>query len=170
MGTRTRSEREREDVARDLFHAFYPQLAGWVARLVGDRETAHDIATEAFTRLLTKRDEVAEPRAWLYATSANLVRDHWRKLERERRAYSRTAASGLASDADADGLDLATRTTVRGLVEALPDRLREPVLLHYFADLPISQVATLLGKAEGTIKRALFDARALMAASLQEVR
>lgn len=167
MGIGGRGARDREAVVRDLFHAFYPQLAGWVARLVGDRETAHDIATEAFTRLLTQRVEIAEPRAWLYATASNLVRDHWRKLERERRALSREAASYAE---EASESDLATRTTVRGLVEALPDRLREPVLLHYFADLPISQVAALLGKADGTIKRALFDARALMAASLQEVR
>ena len=38
---------------RDLFTATYPTLAGWVRRLVDDDETAHEIASEAFTRLMS---------------------------------------------------------------------------------------------------------------------
>src|SRR4051794_21287811 len=43
--------RSGEDVAGELFHAEYPRLAGWCRHLVGETETAHDIAAEAFTRL-----------------------------------------------------------------------------------------------------------------------
>lgn len=154
---------------QELFAVFYPRLAGWVARLVDDREVAHEIASEAFIRLLPRWDEVREPRSWLFMTAGNLARDHWRKQSRERSAYGRV---GTLLDLDASGShgpDTATRLTVRRIVEQLPDRFRMPVLLHYFADLPVSEVAQLLGKAEGTIKRALFDARALMATQLQEV-
>lgn len=161
-GPAARSERER--AARELFAALYPRLAGWTARLVDDPDTAHDLATEAFVRLLAQRRDVEEPRAWLYATTANLVRDHWRRTARERRALART---GIAPEGAHD-VDVATRTTVRDLVEALPDRLREPVLLHYYADLSVAQIAAAMGKAEGTVKRALFDARARMAAALEE--
>jgi RNA polymerase sigma-70 factor (ECF subfamily) len=45
-----------------------------------------------------------------------------------------------------------------------------PVLLHYFADLPVTQVANHLGKSEGTIKRDLYDARARMAVRLEATR
>lgn len=155
---------EREQAARELFAALYPRLAGWTARLVDDPDTAHDLATEAFVRLLAQRRDVEEPRAWLYATTANLVRDHWRRTARERKALART---GVQPEGTHD-VDVATRTTVRELVEALPDRLREPVLLHYYADLSVAQIAAAMGKAEGTVKRALFDARARMAAALEE--
>jgi len=37
--------------AEELFYACYPRLAGWVRRLTGDDEVAHEIAPEAFTRL-----------------------------------------------------------------------------------------------------------------------
>jgi len=40
--------------AEELFNASYPRLAGWVRRLVDDDETAHEIASEAFTRLLAR--------------------------------------------------------------------------------------------------------------------
>jgi RNA polymerase sigma-70 factor, ECF subfamily len=59
---------------------------------------------------------------------------------------------------------------VREAVLALPDRLRMPVLLHYFADLSVVQVASYLGKSEGTIKRDLYDARARMAVRLEATR
>ena len=155
----------REPGPRELFEVFYPRLAGWTARLVGDQDLSHEIATEAFARLLPRWRSVHDPRAWLYLTAGNLVRDHWRRQSRERAAYRRL---GPTDDA-VPPVDVATRVTVRGLVEDLPDRLRMPVLLHYYADLPISQVAVLLEVAEGTVKRALFDARAVMARRLQEV-
>ncbi|HSF26081.1 MAG TPA: RNA polymerase sigma factor [Actinomycetes bacterium] len=161
-----------DEVAHELFVAFYGRLAGWVRRLVDDDETAHDIATESFTRLLAQAGKVHDPRAWLYTTASNLVRDHWRRSARERVALARvgTSADHVRAGRDAYDLDLSTRTTVRALVEALPERLRQPVLLYYYADLSVGQVATALGKAEGTIKRALFDARALMAAALEDQR
>ena len=159
-------EPDREPTPRELFEVFYPRLAGWAAKLVGDREVAHEIATEAFTRLLPRWKTVHDPRAWLYMTAGNLARDHWRKQGRERAAYQRM---GTPDDA-VPPVDVALRVTVRDLVEALPDRLRLPVLLHYYADLPVAQVAALMQVAEGTVKRALFDARAIMARQLQEVR
>jgi RNA polymerase sigma factor (sigma-70 family) len=157
---------DRAPEPRDLFEVFYPRLAGWCLKLVGDHDLAHEIATEAFTRLLPRWKTVHDPRAWLYMTAGNIARDHWRKQGREQAAYRRLGTPDEASP----GVDVATRVTVRELVESLPDRLQRPVLLHYYADLPVNQVATLLGVAEGTVKRALFDARALMARQLQEVR
>jgi RNA polymerase sigma factor (sigma-70 family) len=152
---------------QELFRVFYPQLAGWTRRLVGDTEVAHEIVSEAFIRLLPRWDDVREPRAWLYMTAGNLARDRWRKQSRERVAYRKVMA---VREEITTGPDVATRVTVRGLVEALPERMRMPVLLHYYADLPIYEVAHLLDKAEGTIKRALFDARARMATHLEEAR
>lgn len=155
-----------EEQVHELFLAHYARLAGWARRLVDDDELAHDLVTEAFTRLLSRWSSVHDPVPWLHATIANLVRDHWRQRGRERAALSRI---GPPADVAAEQ-DLDSRSTVRTLVEALPERLRVPVLLHYYADLPVGQIAQVTGKAEGTVKRALFDARARMAAALEEVQ
>lgn len=160
-----------EAAVREVYDAHYGMLVGWTTRLVSDPDLAHDIVTEAFVRLLRNWGSVEEPRAWLYTTTANIVRDHWRKRGREASAYERMEAGHTASDRAADpGVDPATRLTVRDAVESLPQRLRMPVLLHYYADLPVAQVARQLGKSEGTIKRDLYDARGRMAALLAEER
>jgi RNA polymerase sigma-70 factor, ECF subfamily len=79
--------------AEELFNACYPRLAGWVRRLVDDDETAHEIASEAFTRLLARWSGLDNPQSYLYMIATNLVRDHWRKAGRERRAI-RTLTAG----------------------------------------------------------------------------
>lgn len=158
---------DAEAAVRAVYDAHYGKLAGWTTKLVGDPDLAHDLATEAFVKLLRHWGTVEEPRAWLYTTTANLVRDHWRKRSREAAAYSRHEAGSLDGDSQVQAApDVATQVTVRALVEDLPERLRSVVLLHYYADMPVAQVAAALGKSEGTVKRDLYDARARMAKRL----
>ena len=159
-----------EDAVREVFVAHYGQLAGWAAHLVGDRDLGHDMATEAFTRLLSHWHRVDDPRPWLFATAANLVRDHWRKRAREARAYERFQGGQPRPDQSAPGPDQAQLLSVREAVETLPDRLRLPVLLFYFADLSVAEVARQVGRSEGAVKRDLYDARASLATMLEEAR
>lgn len=147
------STASRDEVARELWDLYYAQLAGWCSALVGDRDAAHDIASEAFTRLLAKWVGVRDPRGFLYVTATNLARDRWRREQRDRKLNTRlemvTPTSSPASD-----------PWLRDLVERLPDRMRAPVLLHYYADMSIDEVAAALHRPAGTIKRTLSDARA----------
>ena len=91
-----RGHRDDPDAAEELFKGVYPKLAGWVRRLVDDDETAHEIASEAFVRLLGRWTRVDSPQSYLYMIATNLVRDHWRKTERERRAIRSVTAGATA--------------------------------------------------------------------------
>jgi RNA polymerase sigma-70 factor, ECF subfamily len=152
------------DAAEALFRVTYPKLAGWVRRLVDDDDTAHEIASEAFVRLLSRWTRVDSPQSYLYMIATNLIRDHWRKAERERRAM-RSVTAGVDLDAVAYPVE---DVDVRNLLQSLPARLRDPFLLHYYAGFPIKEVATLLHRPEGTIKADLFAARARLKAALGE--
>lgn len=155
-----------EEAASELFAALYPRLAGWCRRLVDDDETAHEIASEAFTRLWARWTSVDEPRGFLYVTAANIVRDHWRKVERERRAMRRATAEVLV-DGQGEGRDGQTDPSVRMLVQSLPERLRVPILLYYYADMPVREVAAATGRKEGTVKADLHAAREMLRAGLR---
>jgi RNA polymerase sigma-70 factor (ECF subfamily) len=153
--------------AEQLFAVHYPKLAGWVRRLVDDDETAHEIASEAFVRLLSKwttPDKLDSPQGYLYMIATNLVRDHWRKLERERRALTK-AAAGTDPEPYADP---SQDVDIRELLAALPARLREPFLLHYYAGFGIREIAAQLKKPEGTVKADLYHARARLKEALAE--
>jgi RNA polymerase sigma-70 factor, ECF subfamily len=148
--------------AEDLFNASYPRLAGWVRKLVDDDETAHEIASEAFTRLLSRWSGLDNPRSYLYMIATNLVRDHWRKTGRERRAI-RTLTAAVPPD---PACHPAQDVDVRALIESLPARLRSAFLLHYYAGFGVREVAVMLGRPEGTIKADLHHARARLKAAL----
>jgi RNA polymerase sigma-70 factor, ECF subfamily len=159
---RSATKTTKANDADELFRAAYPKLAGWVRRLVDDDDTAHEIASEAFVRLLSRWARVENPQSYLYMIATNLVRDHWRKTERERRAI-RSVTAGAEQDAVTHpGQDV----DVRNLIEGLPAKLRDPFLLHYYAGFAIREVATLLHRPEGTIKADLFAARAKLKTAL----
>jgi RNA polymerase sigma-70 factor, ECF subfamily len=148
--------------ADELFRSNYPKLAGWIRRLVDDDDTAHEIASEAFVRLLGRWTKVDNPQSYLYMIATNLVRDHWRKTERERRAMRAVTASAASDHAPSPAQDV----DVRQLIQGLPVRLRNAFLLHYYAGFAVREVAVMLGRPEGTVKADLFAARAKLRASL----
>lgn len=157
----------RQVLAEQLFASHYPKLAGWVRRLVDDDDTAHEIASEAFVRLLSKWtsiDKLDSPQSYLYMIATNLVRDHWRKMERERRAFSKAVAG---TDPEPH-FDPSQDVHIRELLAALPARLREPFLLHYYAGFGVREIAAQLKKPEGTIKADLYHARAKLKEALAE--
>jgi RNA polymerase sigma-70 factor, ECF subfamily len=153
------------DAAEELFNACYPRLAGWCRRLVDDDETAHEIASEAFTRLLSRWSKLDNPQSYLYMIATNLIRDHWRKTSRERRAMQTITAAIPGEPAWHQSQDV----DVRALIEALPPKLRSAFLLHYYAGFGVKEVASMLGRPEGTVKADLHHARAKLKAAVGEV-
>ncbi len=146
----------------ELFNSQYPRLAGWIRRLVDDEETAHEIASEAFTRLLSRWSRLENPHSYLYMIATNLVRDHWRRMERERRAMRAVATSAHENEQYHPAQDV----DVRQLIQALPLRQRNAFLLHYYAGFGVREVAAMLGRPEGTVKADLFQARARLRSAL----
>ena len=163
----TPNKGSRAALAEQLFTANYPKLAGWVRRLVDDDETAHEIASEAFVRLLSKwtsPDKLDNPQSYLFMIATNLVRDHWRKAERERRAMRNVTAGSDPEPSTNPAQDV----DVRELIAGLPAKLRDPFLLHYYAGFGIKEIAALLKRPEGTVKADLYHARAKLKEALAE--
>jgi RNA polymerase sigma-70 factor (ECF subfamily) len=156
------------DAVEELFKGVYPKLAGWVRRLVDDDDTAHEIASEAFVRLLARWTKVDSPQSYLYMIATNLIRDHWRKTERERRAIRNVTARATTEAALEEVAYPVQDVDVRNLIASLPPRLRDPFLLLYYGGFAIREVATLLRRPEGTIKADLFAARARLKTALGE--
>jgi RNA polymerase sigma-70 factor, ECF subfamily len=157
----------RGALAEQLFTANYPKLAGWVRRLVDDDETAHEIASEAFVRLLSKwtsPDKLDNPQSYLFMIATNLVRDHWRKAERERRAMRNVTAGSDPEPSTNPAQDV----DVRELIAGLPAKLRDPFLLHYYAGFGIKEISALVKRPEGTVKADLYHARAKLKEALAE--
>ena len=143
----------------ELYRTHFGPVSGYASSLVGDSGVAVDIAQEAFTRLLARWRAVRDPRAWLFFVATNLTHDHWRSVARDRDLTDRFGTGLPAASAAPD-------PWLRDLVERLPAKQRQAILLHYYADIPIDEIARLLHVPVGTVKRRLHDGRARLAADL----
>ena len=148
----------RDEQFRAFYADEYPALARYCWRLVQDRELAHDLAQEAFTRMLGRLTTVDDPRAYVYGVATNLVRRAWRRRAQDALAVDALAAQPAGPLASHEGA-----VTLRDAVAKLPPRLRDVVLLHYWADLTVVDVGNALGRPAGSVKRQLAEARALLA-------
>lgn len=145
------------------FAEFYRQtfgdLAGYGWSLTRDPHVGDELAQEALTRVYARWGLLREPRPYAYRVVMNLARDRWRAEQRESAQW--TDEQDLAAVAAPDDSTL-------DAVRRLPPALRDVVVLHYYTDLPVTEVARVLRRPVGTIKRRLFEARAALAAALQE--
>lgn len=153
---------QRDADFRAFYVTFYPRLARYCFRLVRDEELARDITQETFASLLARWIAIRDPEAYLFHVATNLVRSTGKRAKREQAALAeRELAVGAPA---AHGRHLALHLAV----EQLPRRYRDIVLLYYFADLPLAQVAAAVHRPEGTVKRQLAEARSQLAAHLQD--
>jgi RNA polymerase sigma-70 factor, ECF subfamily len=153
-------EQLTSDDLQSFYDAHYGRLLGVVTLVTGSRAAAEDVVHEALARAWERGDRIQRLDRWVLTVALNLARNRWRKIRREvgGRAVDHPAP---ADDGEPVDLDRALR--------ALPGRQREVVVLHYLLDLPVAEVATLLGLSPGGVKHALFRARRSLAGALSVV-
>jgi RNA polymerase sigma-70 factor (ECF subfamily) len=133
-----------------FFAATWTDLSGYARSLVGDPGTGDELAQEALTRVYTRYALLREPRGYAFRIVTNLARDRWKALERERRTWEDLPQEVVAPAHDGGILDA---------VQRLKSGHREVVLLHYWADLSVDEMAAVLRRPPGTLKRWLSEAR-----------
>jgi RNA polymerase sigma-70 factor, ECF subfamily len=142
----------------------YPRIVAGLFAAFGDHGAAEDAVAAAVAKMWEqsrRAGSVDFPAAWVRVVAWNLMRTRARRSRAERRALHRHGPPTSAIDHDE-----ATRIAVRSALATLPDRQRDMVVLRYFLDLSIADVASAVGAPEGTVKATLHRARARLAAEL----
>lgn len=118
---------------------------------------ADDATQEAlwtvFRKAGTLRSVAAFP-AWLARIVARiclgLVGPFWQRIEALKEADAAAAAEGIAPE---------LRIDLANAVDALPDIYRDAVRMHYYDDIPLVDIAALLGISETATKVRLHRGR-----------
>jgi RNA polymerase sigma factor (sigma-70 family) len=132
--------------------------------LTGDDGQAEDVAHEAFIRAAGRFDHLRRPdafAAYLRASVVNECRMRFRRARLERAWKGRQVVPERV-----DPPDVETRATLWEAIAVLPWRQRAALVLRYYEDLPVEQVALLLRcsrrAATGLIVRGLAQLRAAL--------
>jgi|SRR3990172_5115206 len=145
-----------------FFQAEYPALVRSIYLIVRDPEQARDIAQDAFVQLFSRWRRISRyerPDAWVRRVAIRMaVRASRRERLRHRleHEFEATPPSGP--------LDL----DVLRAVAKLPAGQRAAVVLFYFEDRPVAEIAEILACSEVTAKVHLHRARKRLAALLSD--
>lgn len=142
-----------------LVRKYIDRIASVAARSLGDRHEALDVAQEVFTLAWTAFRSWSGDGpvfAWLYRTTLNLVSRRRRRLGRVR------PVAELPERAVRDPAPDEIAPLLKEVLDGLPERQRDVFILRHEAGLPLSEIASRLGLAEGTVKIHLHRALAAL--------
>jgi RNA polymerase sigma-70 factor, ECF subfamily len=154
----------------DDFDAFYLRSYG---RLVAELDgvvglpDAEDAVQEAFARASVRWERIRDydhPDAWVRRVAFNLAVSSLRTARRKLVAYRRVEPPQPAPPPSEEAVMLGQA------LRRLSRRHREVLVLHYLADLPVEEIASVLKIPAGTVKGRLFRARAALERELGEAR
>jgi len=152
---------------RELFH--------FLVRFLGDKSAAEDVFQEAFLQVhqsAEQFDPARRFRPWLFTIAANKARDLIRSQAR-RPANQLQAVINPGDEESGEYIDLLQAETqfptepmerqelqeaVQRTVLAMPEHLREILLLSYFHQFPYKQISDILEIPLGTVKSRLHAA------------
>jgi RNA polymerase sigma-70 factor (ECF subfamily) len=139
------------------------RLVAYASLLVG-QSAAEDLVQDALIRSFSRgRDfpSVEAAESYVRRTMATMSIDAWRRLASRRRSEERSVADPFRP---VPSHDLDTRVDVEAALVRLAPRTRACVVLRFFDDLTVREIADQLGIAEGTVKRNLYDAVSALSA------
>lgn len=161
------------------------QILSLAYRLVGDRSEAEDIAQEAFLRLhrsLASFRGDSKISTWLYRTVSRLAIDHLRREKRRRtlfffrRGDDEEQPDPLDSAATPDPsprdelLARETQGRLNAVLKKLSPRQRAVFILRHQEELPLKEIAQILGLEEGTVKAHLHRAVTTLRHELHDLK
>jgi RNA polymerase sigma factor (sigma-70 family) len=156
-----------------VFERHHAAIHRYLARRLG-LDLADELAAETFAVAFAKRGRydlgVADARPWLFGIATKLAHHHWRREDRELRAYARTGVDpaapahddAVATRADSAGAGRALAAALAGLTA----KERDVLLLYAWEQLGQPEIAIALAISPGTVKSRLHRARTRLRQSL----
>ena len=136
------------------------RLVAYGGMLVARGEDAEDLVHDAIVKTFSRGRDIRDldhAEAYVRRVMPTIAIDRARSRASRRRAVDR------AFEREERGADLDASLDVRRALQDLAPRERACIVLRFFDDLTVSQIAAQLGIADGTVKRYLADASGRLA-------
>jgi RNA polymerase sigma-70 factor (ECF subfamily) len=146
-----------------LYDLALPQVYGYLLRRSGDRDVAEELTSETFLAaadVARRADPPPVDVGWLIGVARHKLADHWRGRAREQRNMRAVATDPAAGRATVDPWDARLDALrARAVLACLAPQHRAALTLRYVDDLPVAQVAGLLGRTVRATETLLVRAR-----------
>lgn len=156
--------RHRPEVLDDLLDRFGHEIQGVAYLILRDRAAAEDVVVDTLLTALDRGDQLRDGdalRAWLLRIATN-------RALGVRRSSSRVVQLHVVPDRPSRFTDEDERLTLLACVDRLAPRMRAAVVLRYYADMSVRDVAETLGTSENTVKTQLRESLEQMRRTLAD--
>jgi RNA polymerase sigma factor (sigma-70 family) len=145
-----------EDFA-EFFDENYAKVLGALRLVISDRGQAEDRAQEGFLRAYRQWSRIRamdRPVTWVYVVALNAERRRWKRGRVDTNEHaSVVAVPDIAGS-------VVTAVAIRDALDCLTERQRTMVVLRFFSELRIAEIARVMGCADGTVKATLHQSLA----------
>lgn len=172
-----------EAALNDLMERHAEKLFHYLLRSLQDDDDAADLAQETFVKVFqnrTKFDPGQKFTTWLYAIASNLVRDRYRwrsrhpqvSLDAESEQTDTSLKDNLSASAPSPDELMQSEeraATVRKAVGALPEELRQPLILAIYQELSQAEIAEILKCSIKAVETRIYRARQQLRVGLNDL-
>ncbi len=163
----TKAQQGDQTAMQSLMDGFYSQLYYYTYQYVQDPDLAGDITQETCISIITDLPKLRHPEAfvsWSYQIVENKVKLHRRKTVREMPAQEDQEGNSIFDTLEDthDGVlpeqvceDQDFQNTMTEFLNNLPLEQRMALMLYYYEEMSVKDIAALQGISEGTVKSRL---------------
>jgi RNA polymerase sigma factor (sigma-70 family) len=144
----------RPEVLDELLDRYGREVQGVAYLVLRDRAAAEDVVVDTLLTALDRGGQLRDPEAlrpWLLRIAVNHALG-------ARRSAARVVQLTVLPEQAGPRAEAEDRLTLLACLDRLAPRMRAAVVLRYYADLPVRDVAEALGTSQNTVKTQLREA------------
>ena len=152
-----------------LYAQYSGKVMGYIHARIRNRADAEDLCADVFEKVQRKLGDFDPSKAsvstWIFTITRNTVIDHYRRTRQ-----TEELDENLSDDTEPDEalLNNETLSELAGALKALPEELRDLIVLRYYDGKPLTEIAEIMGLSYGAVKLRHQSALAKLRRLLQE--
>jgi RNA polymerase sigma-70 factor (ECF subfamily) len=150
-----RAQRHDQEAFAQLYEEYFDKIYRYVTLKIGDEMEAEDVTQQVFLntlRSISSFKQKGKPfSSWLFRIAHNQVVDHLRKKKRANVPLDESLPSSNDNPQQLTELKLDIERLLSA-TRRLTEAQREVISLRFTSELPIAEVARVMGKSEGAVK------------------
>ena len=147
----------------EIYNTYYKKIYSFVMRKISDVDITEDLVSDIFLKVAANLDRFDPNKAcistWLYTIANNTVLDYYRTRKVYEPIPDENGSEGLMPEALVDTKDIESEIIANEELEELAKALehisvrsRDVIVLHYYADMTLKDVARQMGMSYANIK------------------
>ena len=160
---------DRENGAKRLVSEYKAGLLTLARRLYDDPSDAEELVNRTFAAVVDGIDDFLEQSSfftWMCQILVNLHANDTRRKSNANETYPGELPEIADASAEGEVYRVLDASLLHDAIETLPKDIRKTLVMHYFMDFSVKEVARLLAVPVGTVKRRLYYARQILAVKL----